>query len=72
MTTIKNLFRNNASFIRDMPKHEQPREKLIERGVENLRDSELMAILLRTGIAGKNVIEVSKEILSKYPKKKLM
>ena len=42
--------------IKDLPKHEQPREKLIEKGVENLRDSELMAILLRTGIEGKNVI----------------
>ncbi len=36
--------------IKDLPKHKRPREKLIEKGVENLRDNELMAILLRTGI----------------------
>ena len=58
--------------IKDLPKHEQPREKLIEKGVENLRDSELMAVLLRTGIEGKNVLKVSEEILSKFPKKKLL
>ncbi|MBU4579942.1 DNA repair protein RadC [Patescibacteria group bacterium] len=60
------------SKIKDLPKHERPREKLIEKGVENLRDGELMAILLRTGIKGKNVLKVSEEILSKFPKKKLL
>ena len=35
--------------IKNLPKHEQAREKLIEKGPENLRDSELMAILLRRG-----------------------
>ena len=33
-----------ASGEKNLPKHEQPREKLIEKGVENLRDNELMAI----------------------------
>lgn len=60
------------SFIKNLPKHEQPREKLIEKGAENLRDSELMAILLGTGRAGKNVLEMASDILSKYPKKKLL
>jgi len=58
--------------IKDLPKHEMPREKLIEKGVKNLRDGELMAILLRTGTEGKDVIKVSNEILSKFPKKKLL
>ncbi|MFA5962045.1 MAG: DNA repair protein RadC [Parcubacteria group bacterium] len=58
--------------IKDLPKHEMPREKLRERGVENLRDSELMAILLRTGIKGKNVLKISSGILAKFPKKKLL
>jgi len=60
------------SNIKNLAKHEQPREKLIEKGAENLRDSELMAILLRTGVEGKNVLKVSEEILSKFPKKKLL
>jgi len=47
------------SKIKNLARHEQPREKLIEKGVENLRDSELMAILLRTGIEGRDVLKVS-------------
>lgn len=58
--------------IKGLSTHEQPREKLIEKGVENLRDSELMAVLLRTGMKGKNVVTLSREILRKYPKKKLL
>ena len=58
--------------IKNLPKHERPREKLIEKGVENLRDNELMAILLRTGVKGKNVLKISEEILRKFPKKKLL
>ncbi|PIP26887.1 MAG: hypothetical protein COX30_04865 [Candidatus Moranbacteria bacterium CG23_combo_of_CG06-09_8_20_14_all_39_10] len=58
--------------IKDLPKHEMPREKLIEKGVKNLRDGELMAILLRTGTEGKDVMKVSNEILGKFPKKKLL
>lgn len=58
--------------IKNLPKHEQPREKLIEKGVENLRDSELMAILLGTGIEGKDVMKLSGDILREYSKKKLL
>jgi len=60
------------SNIKRLAKHEQPREKLIEKGAINLWDSELMAILLRTGIEGRDVIKVSEEILKKFPKKKLL
>ena len=58
--------------IKDLPKIERPREKLIAKGVENLKDSELLAILLRTGTIGKNVIEIASQILSKYSKKRLL
>lgn len=58
--------------LKYLSKHEMPREKLIEMGVENLRDLELMAILLRTGVKGKDVLEISKEILAKFPKSKLL
>ena len=42
------------------------------KGAENLKDSELLAILLRTGKAGKNVIEIASQILSKHSKKRLL
>lgn len=58
--------------IKDLPKIERPREKLIAKGAENLKDSELLAILLRTGTKGKNVIEIASHILSKYSKKRLL
>ncbi|MCD6345894.1 MAG: DNA repair protein RadC [Bacteroidales bacterium] len=59
-------------IIKNLPTHERPREKMIEKGVSGLRNSELLAVLLRTGYAGKNVIEVAKGILRKFPMKKLL
>lgn len=58
--------------ITDLPRHERPREKLIERGPTGLKDKELLAILLRVGYTGKNVIELAQEILRKFPMKKLL
>jgi DNA repair protein RadC len=58
--------------IKDLPLHERPREKLITKGVENVKDYDLLAILLRTGREGKNVIEISKQILQDFPMKKLL
>lgn len=52
--------------IHDLPESERPREKLEENGVEALSDAELLAILLRTGIKGKNVKELSYEILEDF------
>jgi len=54
------------SKIREMPEDERPREKLARRGPGALNDSELIAILLRTGIKGANAIEVGRELLKKY------
>jgi len=58
--------------IKDLPKIERPREKLISKGPQNLKDEELLAILLRTGREGKNVLEIAKQILSRYSKKRLL
>ena len=58
--------------IKDLPKHKRPREKLLEKGVENLTNSELLAILLRTGIKGKSVLEIARIILKKYKLKGLL
>ncbi|HDY73013.1 MAG TPA: JAB domain-containing protein [Candidatus Jorgensenbacteria bacterium] len=58
--------------IKDLPKVERPREKLIAKGAENLKDSDLLAILLRTGKTGKNVIEIASQILAKHSKKRIL
>src|ERR1700730_12505792 len=52
--------------IREMPQEERPREKLAAHGPSALSDPELIAILLRTGVAGKNAVEVGRELLKKY------
>ena len=50
--------------IKDLPMDARPREKLLARGPQALSDVELLAILLRTGMAGKNVFQLSPELLA--------
>jgi len=57
--------------IKDLPKVERPREKLIQYGPEKLSNSELLAILLRSGKKGENVIELANKILKRFSKDKL-
>ncbi len=52
--------------ITDWPYNERPREKLLSEGAEVLSDSELLAILLRTGIKGKTVIDLARELIQKF------
>jgi len=49
--------------IKDLPADTRPREKLLARGPQSLSDVELLAIVLRTGMAGKNVFQLSEELL---------
>ena len=49
--------------LKDLPLEAQPREKLLARGPGALSDAELLAILLRTGIAGKGVLQMAEELL---------
>ena len=52
--------------LRDLPQGELPRERLIARGAEALSDAELLAILLRTGRAGENVLELARGIVARF------
>ena len=47
--------------LKDLPTDAQPREKLLARGAQALADAELLAILLRTGIEGKGVLQLAQE-----------
>ena len=49
--------------LKDLPPDARPREKLLARGAAALSDVELLAILLRTGIAGKGVMQMAHELL---------
>lgn len=50
--------------MKDLPADARPREKLLARGAQALSDSELLAIVLRTGIRGKGVLQLADELLS--------
>lgn len=49
--------------LKDLPRDTRPREKLLARGAAALADAELLAIVLRTGIAGKSVLQMAQELL---------
>lgn len=49
--------------IKDLCEDERPREKMMERGAEALSNTELIAIILRTGTGKMNVIDVARELL---------
>lgn len=53
--------------LRELPEEEWPREKLLKRGPGALTSAELIALLLRTGYAGRNVLDVAKDLLARYP-----
>ena len=52
--------------IKEIPKNERPIERLINNGVDKLSNEELIAIILKTGTSGKNVKDLSLEILKNY------
>lgn len=52
--------------ISDWPAAERPREKLLQRGPASLSDAELLAIFLRTGVAGKSAIDLARELLGHF------
>lgn len=52
--------------IKDWPAQDRPREKLLLKGSESLTDAELLAIFLRTGIAGKTAVDLARELLDEF------
>ncbi|MDO9465569.1 MAG: DNA repair protein RadC [bacterium] len=54
--------------IKDIPKIDRPREKFLKKGPEALSKSDLLAILLGSGIKGKNVKQLSENIIKKFGK----
>jgi DNA repair protein RadC len=53
-------------MIRDLPQGERPRERLKAYGAKHLSNTELIAILLRTGMQGENVLAVSSRLLAHF------
>ena len=57
---------STGPMVREMPAEERPRERLATYGPRHLSNTELIAILLRTGSAGENVISQSTRLLSRF------
>jgi DNA repair protein RadC len=53
-----------TDVIRDLPRDDRPRERLLMHGAETLSDAELVAILIGSGLPGKNAIQLARELLS--------
>lgn len=52
--------------IRDWPASERPREKLLQQGAAALTDAELLAIFLRTGVAGCSAVDLARHLLNDF------
>lgn len=52
--------------LKDLPADAQPREKLLARGAATLSDTELLALLLRTGTQGRGVMQMAGEVLQRF------
>jgi len=53
-------------MIRDLPAGERPRERLARAGEGALSTTELLAIILRTGVGGESVLDMARRLLSQY------
>ncbi len=48
------------------PQHERPRERLLQHGPAALSDAELLAIFLRTGVAGRTVLDLARDLIAHF------
>jgi DNA repair protein RadC len=53
-------------LLKDLPQEARPREKLLSRGPAALSDAELLALLLRSGIPGKNVLQLAQDLVDRF------
>jgi DNA repair protein RadC len=52
--------------IRQWPRAERPREKLLERGAHALSDAELLALLLGSGMRGRSAVELARTLIAEF------
>jgi DNA repair protein RadC len=57
--------------IKDLPKSERPREKLLEKGARTLSDAELLAVLIGKGTKGRDVLALSRQLVKVVDRKGL-
>lgn len=52
--------------VKDLPKNERPREKLLRYGANQLSNSELLAVILRTGTKDDNILNLCDKLISHF------
>lgn len=52
--------------MKSWPRHERPRERMFEQGAASLSDSELLAVVLGTGMQGRSALEVARHLLAHF------
>ena len=52
--------------INDWPAHERPRERLISLGAHALSDAELLAVFLRSGVKGKDAVQLARDTVDHF------
>lgn len=52
--------------VKEWPTSEQPREKLMQLGADQLSNAELLAILLRVGVKGQDVLSLASSLLVQF------
>lgn len=57
-------FRDEMMQLTSLPFEQRPREKLLTKGAKSLSDAELLAIFLRTGLPGMNVVELAQHLMT--------
>ncbi len=55
-----------VSLIKDMPRVERPRERMMRYGPDKLSDEELLALLLRTGVRGTGVMDFAAGLVKRF------
>ena len=58
-------------LVRDLPADERPRERLLAEGAASLSNTELLAVLLRTGVKDDSVLRVAEKVLALYKERGL-
>src|SRR5215207_4454444 len=56
----------SSPTIHEMPEQDRPRERLAKLGAAALSDTELIAILLRTGMKGANAVELGRQLIQRF------
>jgi len=63
---LKSAHSMTYQSIKKWPEEERPRERLLRFGAHNLSDAQLLAIIIRTGGAGRSALDLAIEMLNSF------